>query len=227
MPADADWVIERGDFGTVTLDVRPAGEAGPVFVGIGPTDDVSAYLDGVNHDVFADLFDDSGDEVTYEHVDGDRTPSPPGEETFWAAQATGGEALTWEVESGDWTAVVMNADGSSGIDVVARAGIKLDWLLPVAIVVLVFGYLLLAGGVVLAVFGARGPRSTTPPPAIQAPPAAAVPPGQPPLTGAAPAAAVPPPPPPTTPTTPPPPREPLNWAPTFAPAGPKNSDRAL
>ncbi len=203
---DADWITERGDFATVTLDVRPVGEAGPVFVGIGPTDDVTAYLERVGYDELADFdIDDSGDDVRYERIDGDRTPTPPGEETFWAAQSTGDAPLTWDVESGDWTAVVMNADGSSGIDVVARAGIKLDWLLPLAIAVCVLGYLLLAGGVVLAVFGARGSPSTSPPPTVQTTPGVAP---SPPPTAPPPATDVRPAEPPTSPSPPPAPPPP-------------------
>ena len=218
---DADWITERGDFATVTLDVRPVGEAGPVFVGIGPTDDVTAYLERVGYDELADFdIDDAGDDVRYERIDGDRTPTPPGEETFWAAQSTGDAPLTWDVEGGDWTVVVMNADGSSGIDVVAHAGIKLDWLLPLAIAVCVLGYLLLAGGVVLAVFGARGSRSTSPtvqttpgaatsPPPTAPPPATDVPPAAPP-TPPPPATDVRPTEPPTSPPPSPPPPPPPN-----------------
>jgi hypothetical protein len=70
--------------------------------------------------------------------------------------------------------VVMNADGSSGVDANARVGIKIDWLLPVAIVLMVVGVVVLVGGILLAVFVGRGPRqqpllapageSTLPPP---------------------------------------------------------------
>ena len=91
---------------------------------------------------------------------------------------------TWNVESGDWTVVVMNADGSSGVDANARVGIKIDWLLPVAIVLMVIGVLLLVGGILLAVlvgrgrrsqpqFAAAGPSTLPPPPPVpDAPPSA-------------------------------------------------------
>ena len=74
------------------------------------------------------------------------------------AQVTTADAdeLTWEVESGDWTVVVMNADASRGVDVDARFGIKVDWFLPVAIAGIVAGVILLAGGAALAIVGGRG-----------------------------------------------------------------------
>ena len=52
----------------------------------------------------------------------------------------------------------MNADGTSGIEADARVGIKLDWLLPVAIGLIVVGVVLVTGGTLLAVFATRTPR---------------------------------------------------------------------
>jgi hypothetical protein len=52
----------------------------------------------------------------------------------------GEQSLTWDVESGDWTVVVMNVDGSAPVQVEAAAGATLPglgWLI---------GGLLLAGG---------------------------------------------------------------------------------
>ena len=89
---------------------------------------------------------------------GESTPEPPGDQTFWVAQVTTEDAdeLTWEVESGDWTVVMMNADASRGVDVDARLGIKVDWLLPALIGLLALGLVLLAGGTLLVIFASRG-----------------------------------------------------------------------
>ena len=56
--------------------------------------------------------------------DGDRSAGAPGAQRFWAASAQGGgtQALTWDVEDGDWSVVVMNADGSPGVDAGVSAG---------------------------------------------------------------------------------------------------------
>ena len=168
-PGDADWVTERGDFATVTLDLQSAGTGQELFAGIGPTDDVTAYLASVPHDRVSD-YDDSNSTVTYERQAGSATPAPPGDQTFWGRRgrypAQPG-AVTWDVEGGDWTVVVMNADGSSGVDATARVGIKIDWLLPVAIVLIVVGLVVLVGGVLLAVFVGRRRRE----PPLLGPPA--------------------------------------------------------
>jgi hypothetical protein len=162
-PGDANWLTERGDFATVTMDLRPADSDRQLFAGIGPTADVEKYLQSVPHDRVKD-YDDSDSTVTYEHQGGSATPVPPGDQTFWVAKIATAQsgALTWDVKSGDWTVVVMNADASSGIDANVRVGIKIDWLLPVAIVLIVVGAVLLAGGTLLAVFVGRRPRQQPP-----------------------------------------------------------------
>ncbi|WP_116997030.1 DUF4389 domain-containing protein [Desertimonas flava] len=173
-PGPGDWLIDRGALGTVRLEVDAAAAAEPaeVFVGIGPSDDVDAYLDGVGHDRVRDV-DLSPDRVTYRRSPGERTPTPPGDETFWVASVTtdATDALEWEVESGDWTIVVMNADASRGVDVDTDVGIQLDWFLPAAIGLLVGGLALLAGGTALIVAGSRGvSRATEEPVTAFAPP---------------------------------------------------------
>ena len=133
------------------------------------------YLDGVSHDVIRD-FELSPDRVLYRRVPGESTPDPPGDQSFWVAQVTAEQAdeLTWEVDSGDWTVVLMNADGSRGVDLDARLGIKVDWLLPALIGLLALGLVLLAGGAALVIVGSRGqaqPAAPQPAEALPAEPA--------------------------------------------------------
>ncbi|MET0325741.1 MAG: DUF4389 domain-containing protein [Ilumatobacteraceae bacterium] len=156
-PGDADWLIDRGALGSVRLRVDPGRSGTPVFVGIGPSKEVAAYLDGVPHDEISD-FDLSPDRVRFRRVPGESAPQPPADQSFWVAQVTAEQTdeLTWDVSSGDWTVVLMNADASPGVDLDARLGIKVDWLLPVLIGLLALGLVLLAGGAVLVIFASRG-----------------------------------------------------------------------
>ena len=100
------------------------------------------------------------------------------------APASDAGDLTWEVESGDWTVVIMNADASPGVDTDARLGIKVGWFLPATIALLAGGLVLLLGGTALAIIAGRGlarapaePVAVTgpapfPPPAVPGAPAA-------------------------------------------------------
>ena len=107
----AEWALDTF-LGTVRI--RSESDR-PVFVGIGPADEVTRYLGGVERDVVDDL-DSSGD-PEYSRRPGDAPTGQPGDETFWVASTagTGEQTLEWEPEDGDWRAVVMNEDASRGV----------------------------------------------------------------------------------------------------------------
>ena len=120
--ADApDWVFSSNTFGHVRIDPRAADSSKPVFVGVARTRDVDAYLEGVKHDVITDL---DVDPFTIERSRraGEGRPAVPAAQTFWAASSTDGRPLEWKVRSGDWSVVMMNADGSPGVSVDATVG---------------------------------------------------------------------------------------------------------
>jgi Domain of unknown function (DUF4389) len=169
-PGPSDWLIDRGGLGTVKLALTPSDPSTPLFAGIGPSADVAGYLQGVSRDQVRNI-DTSPTRVRYRRIAGETVPTAPGDQTFWAAQITTDQTtdLTWKVESGDWTVVLMNADASRGVDTNARLGIKVSWFLPAAIGLLVLGLVLLAGGTVLAILGGRGlARAEEAPPPIPA-----------------------------------------------------------
>lgn len=142
-----------GDLATVRIRVRSAREV-PVFVGIGPSDQVDRYLRGVAR-AQIDRISTQPFRVGYRYTAGTGdAPRPPADQAFWVAQATGTgtQTLRWPLESGNWTIVVMNADGSAGVSVDASAGAKASWVGPLAVGLLVGGGigLLVAVGVLVA-----------------------------------------------------------------------------
>jgi hypothetical protein len=145
------------------LDLRVTVTAaeGPVFVGLAPRAEVAAYLDGVAHDELQRL-DLPG--ATYLPHAGDREPSAPSAETFWAesVEGTGTQTLTWSAEAGQWSVVVMNADASPGVAVEATAGAHTDLLFPIGIGLLIAALVLLGAGTALIVAAVGTSRQPTP-----------------------------------------------------------------
>jgi hypothetical protein len=145
-----DEAYARGLLGTVRIRATPAVPSRPVFVGIAPTADVQRYLDGVGHDAITDIEVDPV-RVEYDQQAGGPPEAAPGEQTFWESSdsGTGTRTLEWQLATGDWTVVLMNADGSPGV----RANLDLGGTLPVlrgvTIGLFVGGGLLLLGGAVL------------------------------------------------------------------------------
>jgi len=157
----AEALVDDGIFGK--LRVRAESNDGkPVFVGIARTGDVDDYLRGSSHAIVSDV-DYSPFHADYDVRRGAGSPGAPGDQRFWAAAAEGDgrQGLTWEVEDGDWSLVVMNADGSAGVDAGVSAGASVTWLDEAAWISLGTGLFLLAIAGGLLYVGAR-PRRDAP-----------------------------------------------------------------
>ena len=143
-------------------EVRVSGAAidgGDLFVAIGDSGAVDAYLAGVAHEEVVHL-DERSDRVEYRRIDGGAPATPPTDVDIWEVQSAGpGEqTITWSLAPGEWTIVVMRPDGSAGIPVRAEAGAKTDLLPLAAGALFAFGAIaMIVAGVliVLAVVGAK------------------------------------------------------------------------
>jgi len=121
----------------------------PKFVGIGPAADVDRYLAGVEIDRVPD-FDVAPFELEKHRRDGAGTPTAPTAQTFWVAQDAGTRAdVDWKVRDGDYKVVVMNADGSRGVEAVGHMDVGAPYLSSIGLSALLAGLMLIAGGGVL------------------------------------------------------------------------------
>jgi hypothetical protein len=144
----------------VQIRATGADAARPVFIGIGPADQVAAYLAASPYDIVTDF---SSGAVDYRTHPGTTAATPPADRSIWAAQVSGPgtQTLTWPVVNGNWSVVVMNADASPGVSATAGLGATVPDLRPVAIGLLTGGLIFLAVGVTLiAVPISRANRST-------------------------------------------------------------------
>jgi hypothetical protein len=154
----------------ITIEASVSGETGrPVFVGVGPTPAVADYLSDVPHERVVRIA--TGGSFVTERVTGAAEPAGrPADEPFWAASAAGGTAdLSWTLTSGDWSIVIMNADAAADVDTVGTFRLRIPFIGPLGVGLVVVALLLLAGGTILTASGARmptvprGDRSSTPP----------------------------------------------------------------
>ena len=140
------WVVSQDHYGKIRLRVTSrTGE--PVFVGIAPTRTVAGYLHHTAHETVTDL-DYSPFSASYAYHGGGRPTGRPAAQRFWVAstQGSGRQTLTWSVHRGDWSVVVMNADGSAGVDTTVSAGARLPFLAAL-------GWSTVGGGLLLLVVG--------------------------------------------------------------------------
>jgi hypothetical protein len=146
-------VVPKDVLGRVRIRAeRPNGAA--IFVGIGPEQEVDAYLRGVGHAEVEDLSDDPPRYLTRR---GGAPRSPPSAQQFWVAssEGLGRQAVSWDVEGGRWSVVAMNADGARPVVLDADIAAKVGWLLGVGIGLLAAGLLLMSSGIVLIVVATR------------------------------------------------------------------------
>lgn len=122
------WALENGRFGTLQLTATATGGQ-PLFIGIAPRDDVDDYLAGVDYDEVTDL-DTDPSEITTEHHAGTHAALPPQRSDIWDERRNGSgeQRLPWTPRSGEWAAVIMNADGSPGVSAKLSVGVRLEWL---------------------------------------------------------------------------------------------------
>ncbi|MFH1331105.1 MAG: DUF4389 domain-containing protein [Actinomycetota bacterium] len=151
-----DWFPED------LLDVRFTAERADsegVFVGIGPFADVAAYLDGVAYDEVTHL--GRRTDIDYLAHDGGAPSGAPADQGFWVASASGpgAQTVTWDVASGEWTVVVMNATADPGVTVVFEAGARSSLLLPVGLGLLIGGLVIGALAALLIVWAVRKPAA--------------------------------------------------------------------
>ena len=175
-PDVPSWVFDRLQV-DVRVSAQPLASGKTVFLGIAPASSLSAYLGGVAHDQVVGITDPRANgqraAVLRSTPGAARAPAPTSQ-TFWTASATGAgqQQLSWRVTGGQWAAVIMNADGSSGVAVSSTIGVRAGFLLPLALLMVGLGLLISGGAVALIIIGASGTRRSAPPSAL-APVAAA------------------------------------------------------
>jgi hypothetical protein len=99
-------------------------------------------------------------DADYDQQPGAKRPATPATQDFWAAStdAPGRQTLTWDVEDGDWSIVVMNADASRGLDSRISAGAEALLLAPLGWGMTIAGLLVLAFAAGATVVAVRVPR---------------------------------------------------------------------
>lgn len=137
---------DLGDLAQVRVRAGAPANSTAIFVGIGPTADVDAYLRAASHDRMAS-FETDPFVVHYARTPG-RSAPPPAAQPFWVATASGAgpQTLLWDKRQGAWSAVAMNADGTPGVTVTSDIGLRFGFLFPTGLALLIAGGSLLAAG---------------------------------------------------------------------------------
>jgi hypothetical protein len=153
------WFVDGHDIATIKVQGSSEDSSKQIFIGIADEADVQAYLNSVNYDEISE-FRVSPFRVYYTNHPGSSAPAAPTSQTFWiiSEYGPGTQTLEWEVETGNWVLVLMNADGSAGVDVSGSVGVDIPWIFWVGVGLIVGGIVLLIIGVGLILLGTRRRR---------------------------------------------------------------------
>ena len=127
----------------------------PVFIGIGPSGEVDDYLAGVARSEVIDI--DSHTGITYLTKEGGSPDPVPSGQGFWAqsAEGPGSHSLDWDIERGDWTIVIMNADATLGVDLDVAADVHSNWIAVTLVPLLLGGAFCVGAASVMSYFAHR------------------------------------------------------------------------
>lgn len=140
-----------------TLHVT-ASAAGPVFVGIGQDIDVASYLSGSQYTRIVGF--ELPSRFDTQSMKGRAGPlTAPAGLDWWTVKAAGPgkQSITWPVVDGRYDVVVMNADGSPGVDAKVTFGVEVDGIFGSCLMVFGGGLLLMFAGLLLMFVRRRRP----------------------------------------------------------------------
>jgi hypothetical protein len=180
--AGLDWAVDNV-LGRARVEATASDGRTALFVGIARSADAARYLSGVGRARIdnLDLRGNPGPGNTWQTTEraGAAPATPPGQAGIWDASTSGPgtQVLTWRPTAGNWTVVVMRADGGAGVSADVRAGATLPglpWIagsiMGVGVVLLAIGALLVGLAVHAAATPPRGPVAAPPgPPLPRAP----------------------------------------------------------
>jgi hypothetical protein len=153
------WRPSPSDLATIRIAAASNNPSKNVFLGIAREFNIGSYLSSASYDEITRLsFSPSMSlNVTYTSHSGGALSSSPASQTFWVVSqhGAGAQTLEWSPEAGNYWVVLMNEDGSFGIDIVVTVGAKIPLLTSVGSILLAGGVVALAVGIIFIYLGVK------------------------------------------------------------------------
>ncbi|GAB4097870.1 hypothetical protein GCM10028789_00320 [Sinomonas halotolerans] len=162
---------DLGDLASARVRAASAVPGQEVFIGVGEASAAEEYLRDVPHASVGKVvwsfggvrpagraWADADDDGDLPASSGNRAPGRPGDQAFWRASVSGPgtQELSFDLRSGQWSIVVMNADATRPVWADLQVGVRSSAIGPVGAGLLAAGLIGLALGVPLLLLGAAG-----------------------------------------------------------------------
>lgn len=151
---------DPADFLTLKIEGSSNNPSKQIFLAMAEASDLETYLQDVKYDEVTD-FRIRRPSLEYADHLGASKPEAPTTQTFWTASAygEGRQALEWGIEEGSYSLVLMNDDGSQGLDLAVSIGVKVPPVVGwIGVGLLVVGLVLLGVAVPMIYLAVRRPK---------------------------------------------------------------------
>lgn len=157
------WFQNRGGLLTLKVVTESNNPSKEIFIGIAQENDVATYLEDVEYQRVIDAnFELDNYDLTLSDNDfilhpGGAPTAPPTVHSYWVAHASSVDLqeLQWEPQAGNYYAIIMNADGSEGIQADVQIGAKVPFFGSISNILLGVGLFFGAIGVLMIYFTLR------------------------------------------------------------------------
>lgn len=153
------WAVwDWGDLVTFKVEGSNDDSAKNIFMGVAEETDLEDYFSDISYDEVIDI-EINPDRLEYRNRPGSSEPAAPTTQSFWleSVNGPGTQTLKWELQPGAWSLVLMNGDGSAGIDASVVLGVKIPWLFGAGVGLLLGGILALLLGAFMIVMAVLRP----------------------------------------------------------------------
>lgn len=157
------WVWDWSDLATFKIKGSNDDASKNIFIGVADESDLNSYFSDVSYDEVIH-FDINPDRLDYRNHPGSSQPAAPITQSFWleSVNGPGTQVMEWEFQAGTWSLVLMNEDGSAGVNLSVILGVKIPWLFGTGIGLLIGGIVALLLGTFMIVLAARRSRRPQP-----------------------------------------------------------------
>lgn len=154
------WLQNRGGFLTFKIVTESNNPTKEVFVGVARKQDVASYLSDMEYQRIMDVnFDEDEFDFTLSDSDlvlhpGAAPSAPPLVHSYWVVHGSDTESqeIIWEPQAGNYYVVIMNADGSEGIEADIQIGAKVPFFGSIGNILFTAGIFVGAIGVLMIYF---------------------------------------------------------------------------
>ena len=141
------WLQSRGGLLKLKIVTESNDPSKEIFIGVARESDIRSYLQDVEYQRVVDMnFDEDNYRFVFSAADfrlhpGGSPSAPPTVHSYWVVHTSSAEAqeLIWEPLSGTYNIVIMNTDGSEGIDADIQVGASVPFFGSIADILIYSG----------------------------------------------------------------------------------------